>query len=63
MLQRLRGGEGWSPCGDRVVSDPTGSQKDWGCLSVAEIPGIGVGKPTTDIELRSELSTQSYLKL
>ena len=34
----------WSPHGDSVVSGPLGSQKDQGCLRVAELSGIGAGK-------------------
>ena len=32
---------GWNPRWDCVVSGSTGSQEDQGCLSVAELPGIG----------------------
>ena len=46
-----------------MVSGPTGSQKDRRCLSVAELAGIRAGKLVTETELRSELSTQGYLKL
>lgn len=45
-----------------MVSGPTGSQKDQGVLSVAEPASIRVGKPAPEIELRSELSAQGYLK-
>ena len=39
-----------------MASGPPGSQKDQGCLSVTELAGVRVGKPATEIELRSELS-------
>ena len=33
-----------------MASGPAGSQKDRGCLSVAELAGIGTGKPATETE-------------
>ena len=42
---------------------PAGSQKDRGCLSVAELTGIRAGKLATETEPRSELSAWGYLKL
>lgn len=46
-----------------MVSGPAGSQKDQGYLIVTELAGIRAGKPATEMELRSELSTRGYLKL
>ena len=54
---------GWTPHGDSMISGPMGSQKDWGCLSVAELAGITARKPATETEPRSELSTQGHLEL
>ena len=41
---------GRSPRGVSVASGPAGSQKDRGCLSVAALAGIGMGKPATETE-------------
>ena len=45
-----RGYPGQTPHGVSVPSGPAGSQKDRGCLSVAELVGIGTGKPATKTE-------------
>ena len=37
-----------------MASGPAGSQKDRGCLSVAELTGIRTGKPATETEPRSD---------
>lgn len=60
LIQRLSGG--WSPHGDSVASGSTGSQKDQGCLSMAELWGIRVGKPRAEIELSRGFSARGYLK-
>ena len=52
---------GGSPHGVTVAPTPTGSQKDQGCLSAAELAGIRAGKPATATKLRSELSARGYL--
>ena len=45
-----------------MAPGPAGSQKDRGCVSVTELAGIRAGKPATETELRSELSTRGYLE-
>ena len=38
---------GGNPGGVSITPGPTGSQKDWGCLSATELAGIRAGKPAT----------------
>ena len=53
---------GVEPSWDSVVSGPSGSQKDRGCLSAAELPGIGAGKPAAETEPRRGLSARGCHK-
>ena len=53
---------GWNPSWDSVVSGSSGSQKDQGCPSAAELPGIRLGKPAANSEARSGLSAQGCHK-
>lgn len=57
MPERLSGGQaGWNRRWDSVVSGLPGSQKECGCLTAAEFPGTGVGKPSPISKPRSGLS-------
>jgi len=58
-----RGDGGWNLHCDSVVSAPSDSQKDRGCLSAAELPGIGAGKPAAEMEPRRGLSARGCHKL
>lgn len=48
---------------DSVVSRPSGSQKDRGYLSVAELPCMRMGQPAAKTEPRSGLSAWVCHKL